>query len=368
MTETEHHQRCQAGSLSSCAAPERGSSAGRSSGCQPSQLKLFILICWHRMYTGLFLTFFRRSVLHFSSFTQRNITSLLKMDLHWFHCLTVSCDCVCVSWLSSSCCTESIILFSPGMEDVLFLFSLFRTSSSSIFFKHNSPLSSLTQCGNPFKRLAPGQFPCQVLQPAMLSILLSYLKNVEYQQWLSLVHCQLLYEAILVEWDGSQSRESSAAACTATPATARYSHASYFAAVPMRLASVDVVRLERPRLKSSGGLRLKALDVPAIFFLLLFLLLFLVCSLSWFWPCWQRVSCWRWVQQRDWKAAAAAALGRVGARWVSSIFWSEREVRRKVRREMGGVSIRKLGSCRKLFVSAEFCTYTLLVRAQNTRR
>lgn len=42
-------------------------------------------------------------------------------------------------------------------------------------------------------------FPCQVLRPAMLSILLSYLKNVEYQQWLSLVHCQLLYEAILAE-------------------------------------------------------------------------------------------------------------------------------------------------------------------------
>lgn len=64
-------------------------------------------------------------------------------------------------------------------------------------------------------------FPRQVLQPAMLSILHSYLKNVEYQQWLSLVHCQLLYEAILAEWDGSQSRESSAAACTITPLTGR---------------------------------------------------------------------------------------------------------------------------------------------------
>lgn len=51
----------------------------------------------------------------------------------------------------------------------------------------------------------------------MLSILLSYLKNVEYQQWLSLVYCQLLYEAILAEWDGSQSREGSAVACTETP-------------------------------------------------------------------------------------------------------------------------------------------------------
>lgn len=57
----------------------------------------------------------------------------------------------------------------------------------------------------------------------MLSILHSYLKNVEYQQWLSLVHCQLLYEAILAEWDGSQSRESSAAACTITPLTGRLS-------------------------------------------------------------------------------------------------------------------------------------------------
>lgn len=66
-------------------------------------------------------------------------------------------------------------------------------------------------------------FPRQVLQPAMLSILHSYLKNVEYQQWLSLVHCQLLYEAILAEWDGSQSRESSAAACTITPLTGRLS-------------------------------------------------------------------------------------------------------------------------------------------------
>ncbi len=46
---------------------------------------------------------------------------------------------------------------------------------------------------------APGQFPYQVLWSAMLSILLSYLKNVEYQQWLSLGHCQLLYEAILAE-------------------------------------------------------------------------------------------------------------------------------------------------------------------------
>lgn len=70
-------------------------------------------------------------------------------------------------------------------------------------------------------------FPCQVLQPAMLSILLSYLKNVEYQQWLSLVHCQLLYEAILAEWDGSQSRESSAAVCTTTPVTAGLSCSLY---------------------------------------------------------------------------------------------------------------------------------------------
>lgn len=61
----------------------------------------------------------------------------------------------------------------------------------------------------------------------MLSILLSYLKNVEYQQWLSLVHCQLLYEAILVEWDGSQSRESSAAVCTTTPVTARLPRSFY---------------------------------------------------------------------------------------------------------------------------------------------
>lgn len=42
-------------------------------------------------------------------------------------------------------------------------------------------------------------FPHQVLWCAMLSILLSYLKNVEYQQWLSQRHCQLLYEAILAE-------------------------------------------------------------------------------------------------------------------------------------------------------------------------
>ena len=62
----------------------------------------------------------------------------------------------------------------------------------------------------------------------MLSILLSYLKNVEYQQWLSLVHCQLLYEAILAEWDGSQSRESSAAVCTTTPVTARLSRSLDF--------------------------------------------------------------------------------------------------------------------------------------------
>lgn len=60
---------------------------------------------------------------------------------------------------------------------------------------------------------APGQFPYQVLWSAMLSILLSYLKNVEYQQWLSLGHCQLLYEAILAECDGSQCREGSARRC-----------------------------------------------------------------------------------------------------------------------------------------------------------
>lgn len=52
-------------------------------------------------------------------------------------------------------------------------------------------------------------FPCQVLQATMLSILFSYLENVEYQQWLSLRHCWLLYEAILAECDGSACREGS---------------------------------------------------------------------------------------------------------------------------------------------------------------
>ncbi|MCJ8734058.1 hypothetical protein PDJAM_G00231050 [Pangasius djambal] len=55
----------------------------------------------------------------------------------------------------------------------------------------------------------PGQFPRQVLQATMLSILFSYLENVEYQQWLSLPHCWLLYEAILAECDGSACREGS---------------------------------------------------------------------------------------------------------------------------------------------------------------
>lgn len=52
-------------------------------------------------------------------------------------------------------------------------------------------------------------FPCQVLQATMLSILFSYLENVEYQQWLSLRHCWLLYEAILAECDVSACREGS---------------------------------------------------------------------------------------------------------------------------------------------------------------
>lgn len=87
------------------------------------------------------------------------------------------------------------------MGDVLF-FKLFHTRAPSSFFIFLSTiaLSPLTRRGNPFKTgKLQVSFPCQVLQPAMLSILLSYLKNVEYQQWLSLVHCQLLYEAILAE-------------------------------------------------------------------------------------------------------------------------------------------------------------------------
>lgn len=98
--------------------------------------------------------------------------------------------------LSSSCCTESIVLCSPGMGDVLFFEALSHKLSLS---RHNSPLSS-RPAWQPFQTgKLQVSFPCQVLQPAMLSILLSYLKNVEYQQWLSLVHCQLLYEAILAE-------------------------------------------------------------------------------------------------------------------------------------------------------------------------
>lgn len=53
----------------------------------------------------------------------------------------------------------------------------------------------------PFWTQTPGQPPIQVFLHALLSILFSYLKNVEYQQWLSVVYCQLLYEAILVEWE-----------------------------------------------------------------------------------------------------------------------------------------------------------------------
>lgn len=54
---------------------------------------------------------------------------------------------------------------------------------------------------SPFWTQTPGQPPIQVFLHALLSILFSYLKNVEYQQWLSVVYCQLLYEAILVEWE-----------------------------------------------------------------------------------------------------------------------------------------------------------------------
>lgn len=53
----------------------------------------------------------------------------------------------------------------------------------------------------PFWTQTPGQPPIQVFLHALLSILFSYLKNVEYQQWLSVGYCQLLYEAILVEWE-----------------------------------------------------------------------------------------------------------------------------------------------------------------------
>ena len=108
---------------------------------------------------------------------------------------------------------NAIVIHSPGIGDVLF-FELFHTSSPfhppslslplspSLSLSLSSPLSprspQLFQTGDK-KKKAPGQSPCQVLRTAMLSILLSYLKNVEYQQCLSLLHCQLLYEAILVE-------------------------------------------------------------------------------------------------------------------------------------------------------------------------
>lgn len=140
------------------------------------------------------------------------------------------------------------------MWDVLF-FELFHTSSLplslSFFFKHNSPLSS-HPVWQPFQNgKLQVSFPCQVLQPAMLSILLSYLKNVEYQQWLSLVHCQLLYEAILAEWDGSQSRESSAAVCTTTPVTARLFRSLYSSAA-LGAAMVVVLPSEWPRFEALG--------------------------------------------------------------------------------------------------------------------
>lgn len=87
------------------------------------------------------------------------------------------------------------------MGDVLF-FEHFHTSSPSLFlffFLTQQPTLLSPSVATLSNGKLQVSFPCQVLQPAMLSILLSYLKNVEYQQWLSLVHCQLLYEAILAE-------------------------------------------------------------------------------------------------------------------------------------------------------------------------
>ena len=91
--------------------------------------------------------------------------------------------------LSSQGNTEGIVVRSSGTGDV-FRFVLFCTRTQTLLFHCSLALSA---------RKLQVSFPCQVLRPAMLSILLSYLKNVEYQQWLSLVHCQLLYEAILAE-------------------------------------------------------------------------------------------------------------------------------------------------------------------------
>lgn len=145
----------------------------------------------------------------------------------------------------------------PGWETFCF-FEFFHTSS--LFLTQQPALLSpgVATLSNGKLQVS---FPCQVLQPAMLSILLSYLKNVEYQQWLSLVHCQLLYEAILAEWDGSQSRESSAAVCTTTPVTGRLPRSLYFSAAP-GIAMVAFPS-EWPRLES--GLGLGAVDITAIF-------------------------------------------------------------------------------------------------------
>lgn len=114
---------------------------------------------------------------------------------------------------------EVIVLFLLHREHCAFVFwdLSYKLSHTLLSFSLHSP--SVATLSNGKLQVS---FPRQVLQPAMLSILHSYLKNVEYQQWPSLVHCQLLYEAILVEWDGSQSRESSAA-CTITPLTGRLS-------------------------------------------------------------------------------------------------------------------------------------------------
>lgn len=229
-----------------------------------------------------------------------------------------------------------------GCEMFCFLSSFTPALSLSFFFKHNSPLSS-HPVWQPFQNgKLQVSFPCQVLQPAMLSILLSYLKNVEYQQWLSLVHCQLLYEAILAEWDGSQSRESSAAVCTTTPVTARLFRSLYSSAA-LGAAVVVVLPSEWPRL------RLWAVDVVAIFQSMVLLLLGRPADSQLLKVCLAEEM---GKQQHPWDQSELW--------WVPSILWPEwEEVSRKKRREEGG-GIQEDGA-----ESFALCVYTIC--AHSTR-
>lgn len=145
----------------------------------------------------------------------------------------------------------------------MFCFWSSFTPALPLFLKffNTIALSPLTQRGNPFKREAPGQFPL----PSFAACHVVYSAQLFKKCWISTMAFTGALSTFVwsnLGWMRWVPEQGELSCSVHTPVTARLSRSLYFSAL-LGAAMVVVLPSEWPWLES--GLRLRAVDVTAIF-------------------------------------------------------------------------------------------------------